>query len=114
MAKLELTLYREGGFSHTVKEDYISGQKFIDYLNFLNDIDKNATEWGYIEVFVKKVEFLASLFTTEKVTSEDIIQGVRSWELVDTVDQLLATAMGVKDEDPKLDDSVLQKLESVT
>lgn len=112
MAKLELTLHGPDDFTKTLKEDYVSGQKFIDYLNLLNELEENAAELGYIESFVKKVEFLASLFTKTPVTAEDIIKGVNSWELVDEVNRLINIAMGASGEDPKLETSLSETLES--
>lgn len=112
MAKLELTLHGKDGYQKVVKEDYVSGQKLLDYLKMLEEVQKKGAKMTPIDFIVKKVEFLASLFTAEKVTAEDILTGVPSWELVSVVDDLLDKAMGAKGDDPKLDSSLSAKLES--
>lgn len=114
MAKLELTLHGKNGYVKTVREDYVSGQKFLDYLNFLDEMANLQETLSPADFFLRKVEFLASLFTTEKVKPEDILKGVNSWELVETVDRLLDVAMGAKGDDPKLENSLSEIVESVS
>ena len=114
MAKLELRLQGKNGYSKVVQEDYVSGQKFLDYLKFLDEMAELQDSLSPVEFLVRKIEFLASLFTTEKVKPKDIIEGVNSWELVETVDRLLEVAMGAKGDDPKPDDYLLEKVESVS
>lgn len=101
MAKIELKLHGKNGYEKVIRENYISGQKFLDYLAFLDEMAELQATLTPAEFFVKKVEFLASLFTTEKVKPKEIIEGLNSWELVETVDRLLDEAMGAKGEDPK-------------
>ncbi|HEM6529938.1 TPA: hypothetical protein U2E05_000850 [Streptococcus suis] len=112
MAKLELILHGENGYKKAVREDYVSGQKLLDYLNMLEEFDKKSGKLKAIDFITRKVEFLASLFTTEVVRPEDILNGVPSWDLVRTVDDLLDKAMGVQGNDPKLESSLSKKLET--
>lgn len=111
MAKLELTLYDKSGDMRIVKENYVSGQKLLDYLKLLDEIQKKGNKMSTTEYIVKKVEFVASLFTSENVTPEDILTGVRSWELMEVVEELLDKAMGAKGDDPKPNNSLSEKLE---
>ena len=110
MAKLSLTLHGENGFKKTITEDYVSGQKFLDYLKLMDELGKNK-KLSVPEFLIKKIQFVASLFTATPVTPEEIIQGVNSWELVKVIDELIDTAMGAKGEDPKQEGSLLEKLE---
>lgn len=114
MAKITLRLKGKNGYEKVVEEHYISGQKFLDYLVFLEEMDKLRATASPVEFFTKKVEFLASLFTSEKVTAKEIIKGLNSWELVETVDRLIEEAMGAKGEDPKLDSYLSEIAESVS
>lgn len=113
MAKLELTLYGKKGFQKTVTEDYVSGQKLLDYLKLLEEVQQSESITP-IEFLEKKIEFVAGLFTSEKVTPVDILKGVRSWELVEVIDGLLNRAMGAKEsDDPKPVNSLSETLENV-
>ncbi|HFR4576463.1 TPA: hypothetical protein ACHWJ6_000804 [Streptococcus suis] len=112
MSKLKLTLYGENGYQKVVTENYVSGQKLLDYLKLLDDFEKSGKKLSTADYIVRKIEFVSSLFTTEKVTPEEILKGVRSWELVDVIDDILNVAMGAKGEDPKPESSRSERLES--
>ncbi|AXI65833.1 TPA: hypothetical protein U1X08_000545 [Streptococcus suis] len=114
MAKLELTLHGENGYEKVIRENYVSGQKLLDYLKMLEEFEKKSGKMTAYDFITRKVEFLASLFTAEVVSPEDILKGVPSWDLVRTVDDLLDKAMGAKGDDPKLESSLSKKLETDT
>lgn len=100
MKKLKLTLYGEKGFSKTYEQEHVSGQKVFDYWDMLVKFEKteNVTP---IEILKTKIEFVASLFDDPEVTTDTIIAGVDSWDLINVVDNLINTAVGGDGEDPK-------------
>lgn len=113
MAKLELTLHSKKGETH-YKEDHVPGQKLLDYWNLTVALEENTEQLSLSELFLKRVEFAASLFTHEDVTTEAILTGVKAWELIDVVNNIINTAMGVETDDPKPSDLVLEKGETVS
>lgn len=108
MAKLELTLFNADGESVTYTENQVSGQKLLDFFNLQIDIEKNSKKLTLPDIIAKKAEYVAGLFKHRDVTAESIIQGVNSWDLLDTLDKLISIAIGGEDS-PKTESDSIQK-----
>ncbi|XHB95495.1 hypothetical protein AAFF39_03690 [Lactococcus garvieae] len=100
MKKLELTLLLEGG-EVTYSEDHVSGQKLLDYWNMQIDFENNAKKYTVVEVIEKRLGFIASLFSNENVTPENILKGTAPWNLMNLLDELTGVVIGVTEDDSK-------------
>lgn len=113
--KLELTLHDKDGNPKVYTQGFVSGQKLLDYWKLLEEIDGMLDNARPEEIFAKRVEYVASLFNSREVTAKAIIAGVASWDLLDTVDRLIAEAVGGEtDVDPKAVESALETLGSAS
>ena len=112
MKKLELILKNKEGYEKNFVQEHVSGQKLFDYWELMADIENKIEELTIPDIFLKKVEFVASLFADEEVNAKAIINGIASWDLVETVDRIIDQAMGVETDNPKGSDSVLLNAEA--
>lgn len=111
MAKLSITLFDENGDKVTYKQDSVPGKRVLDFW----ELQEKYTNPDYTpkENLLDRVEFVASLFDAKAVTSDAILNGLNAWELEETVDNLILTAVGVRHEDdPKELTSPLAKEKS--
>lgn len=111
MARLELTLLNEKGEARVYRQDFVSGQRLLDFWELQIELEKNSRKHTIPQIIVKKAEYVASLFNHSDITAETIINGINSWELLDTLDNLISRAIGndEEDSDPKTETTLLQQ-----
>lgn len=98
MAKLEITLHEKDG-DVTYKQNHITGQKFLDFWELQEKIEKgNLTG---VEIITLRVEFIAGLFPNDKLTAEQVLQGLDPWELKNTIQRLNNIILGNEESDEK-------------
>lgn len=108
MTKLSITLLDDNGDKVTYNQDKVPGKRVLDFWDIQEKLEN--TEYTPKAYLMDRLDFVALLFDAEAVTAEAILNGVNAWELEKTVDDLILTAVGIKnEEDPKLMDSLLEK-----
>lgn len=95
MAKLELVLHNEDG-DVTYTQDYVPAKKYLEFLDMQNEISEKTEkgDWTVVNAIEAKLKLVASLFDNKAVTPEALLEGVSSWDLMDTIDSLLAKMAG--------------------
>ncbi|MGV8956329.1 phage tail assembly chaperone G [Lactococcus lactis] len=76
MAKLEITLHEKGG-DVTYKQNHVSGQKFLDYLELEAELEQGTLT--VVQAIEKRLEYVASLFSDDGLTAQQIIEGLDPW-----------------------------------
>ncbi|RDG21646.1 phage tail assembly chaperone G [Lactococcus cremoris] len=98
MAKLEITLHEKDG-DVTYKQNHITGQKYLDFWELQEKIEKgNLTS---VEIITSRIEFIAGLFPNDKLTAEQVLQGLDPWELKETIQRLDDVILGNEESDEK-------------
>ncbi|WMX71748.1 phage tail assembly chaperone G [Lactococcus cremoris] len=98
MAKLEIILHEKDG-DVTYKQNHITGQKFLDFWELQEKIEKgNLTN---VEIITLRVEFIAGLFPNDKLTAEQVLRGLDPWELNNTIQRLDSVILGNEESDEK-------------
>nr|DAF53313.1 MAG TPA: hypothetical protein [Siphoviridae sp. ctHjK2] len=111
MTKLSITLFDENGDKVSYEQDKVPGKRVLDFW----DLQEKCASPDYTpkQNLLDRVDFVASLFDQKAVTADAILNGLNSWELEGTVDNLILTAVGVRHEDdPKELASPLEKEKS--
>ena len=98
MAKLEITLHEKDG-DVTYKQNHITGQKFLDFWELQEKIEKGNLTTA--EIIALRVEFIAGLFPNDKLTAEQVLQGLDPWELSNTINRLNNIILGNEESDEK-------------
>lgn len=115
MAKLSITLKDKNGDAVTYSEDKVPAKKVLDFWDLQAKIESDDDSYTPKQYLLDRIEFCASLFSAKQVTSKAILESLNAWELEETIDDLILTAVGVKKEvDPKLMDLVQQAAENVS
>ena len=98
MAKLEIILHEKDG-DVTYKQNHITGQKYLDFWELQEKIEKgNLTS---AEIITSRIEFIAGLFPNDKLTPEQVLQGLDPWELKETIQRLDDVILGNEESDEK-------------
>ena len=111
MAKLSITLFDKNGDVVTYTQDKVPGKRVLDFW----ELQEKYSNPDYTpkQNLLDRLEFVASLFDAKAVTADAILNGLNAWELEETVDNLILTAVGVhREDDPKELVSALVKDES--
>lgn len=111
MAKLELKLHTEKGDA-TYTEDHVSGQKYLDLLTLITDLDSKMGKITQVESIEAQVNFIAGLFSHQDVTPEAILKGVDAWDLMATIERFMGIILGTKSGDQKKEQPALETLEN--
>jgi hypothetical protein len=98
MAKLEITLHQKGG-DVTYKQNHITGQKYLDFWNIQEKIEKESL--NNVEIIALRLEYIASLFPDDKLTKEQVLKGLDPWELDATISRLISVVLGNEESDEK-------------
>ena len=98
MAKLEITLHEKDG-DVTYKQNHITGQKFLDFWELQEKIEKGNLTTA--DIIALRVEFIAGLFPNDKLTAEQVLQGLDPWELNKTIQHLSDVILGNEESDEK-------------
>lgn len=96
MTKLSITLRDKDG-EFTVTQEHVSGQKLLDYWDMAVEIEKNVDKMSISDVYKKRINFIASLFDSSKVTEESILASVPAWELQNFIKDVFETITGSKE-----------------
>ena len=96
MTKLSITLRDKDG-EFTVTQEYVSGQKLLDYWDMAVEIEKNADKISISDVYKKRINFIAGLFDSSKVTEESILASVPAWGLQNFIKDVFETITGSKE-----------------
>lgn len=91
MARLEIILHEKGG-DVTYKQNHITGQKFLDFWDIQEKIEKGDLSTS--EIISLRVEFIAGLFPDEKLTAEQVLRGLDPWELNATISRINGVVLG--------------------
>ncbi|MEY8515180.1 MULTISPECIES: phage tail assembly chaperone G [Lactococcus] len=94
MAKLEITLHEKGG-DVTYKQNHVSGQKFLDYLELEAELEQGHLT--VVQAIEKRLEYVASLFSDEGLTAQQIIEGLDPWEVSTTLGKITDTILGIEE-----------------
>ena len=94
MAKLEITLHEKGG-DVTYKQNHVSGQKFLDYLELEIELEQGTLT--VVQAIEKRLEYLASLFSDDGLTAQQIIEGLDPWEVSTTLGKITDTILGIEE-----------------
>lgn len=92
MAKLEIILHEKGG-DVTYKQNHVSGQKYLDFWELQEKIE--AGNLTTVEIITSRLEFIAGLFSDDKLTPEQVLKGLDPWELDETINRLNNIVLGV-------------------
>ncbi|WP_270345243.1 phage tail assembly chaperone G [Lactococcus petauri] len=98
MAKLEIILHEKGG-DVTYKQNHVSGQKYLDFWELQEKIE--AGNLTTVEVITLRLEFIAGLFSDDKLTAEEVLRGLDPWELDETINRLNSIVLGVDQDTEK-------------
>lgn len=88
MTKLSITLRDKDG-EFTVTQEHVSGQKLLDYWDMAVEIEKNVDNMSISDVYKKRINFIAGLFDSSKVTEESILASVPAWGLQNFIKDVL-------------------------
>lgn len=94
MAKLEITLHEKGG-DVTYKQNHVSGQKFLDYLELEIELEQGTLT--VVQAIEKRLEYVASLFSDDGLTAQQIIEGLDPWEVSTTLGKITDTILGIEE-----------------
>ena len=113
MTKLSITLFDENGDSVTYNQDKVPGKRVLDFWDLQ---EKYANpDYNPKQNLLDRLDFVASLFDAKAVTPEAVLNGLNAWDLEETIDNIILTAVGVnRDDDPKELISAQEKVESVS
>lgn len=115
MTKLRLELKKKNGDVVVYEQDKVPASRVLDFWELQAKLEAGDTSYTPKDYLVDRIDFCASLFSAKAVTQKAILEGLNAWELEETIDNIILTAMGVKKEaDPKLMELVQQKPESVS
>lgn len=95
MAKLSIDLLDKDG-KFTITQEHVSGQKLLDYWDMAVEIEENAEKLSISDIYKKRIDFIAGLFDSPKVTTKTILASVPSWELQDFIKDVFETITGTK------------------
>ncbi|MCG3096714.1 hypothetical protein L8T26_05105 [Lactococcus petauri] len=98
MAKLEIILHEKGG-DVTYKQNHVSGQKYLDFWELQEKIE--AGNLTTVEIITLRLEFVAGLFSDDKLTPEQVLRGLDPWELDETINRLNSIVLGVDQDTEK-------------
>ncbi|MGV8956928.1 phage tail assembly chaperone G [Lactococcus lactis] len=93
MAKLEITLHEKGG-DVTYKQNHVSGQKFLDYLELEAELEQGTLT--VVQAIEKRLEYVASLFSDDGLTAQQIIEGLDPWEVSTTLGKITDIILGIE------------------
>ncbi|WP_426807610.1 phage tail assembly chaperone G [Streptococcus anginosus] len=115
MTKLRLELKKKNGDVVVYEQDKVPASRVLDFWNIQEKLEAGDTSYTPKDYLLDRIDFCASLFSAKAVTQKAILEGLNAWELEETIDDIILTAVGVKKEaDPKLMELVQQKPESVS
>ncbi|MEH0962453.1 hypothetical protein V6M83_01490 [Streptococcus anginosus] len=115
MTKLRLELKKKNGDAVVYEQDKVPASRVLDFWNIQEKLEAGDTSYTPKNYLLDRIDYCASLFSAKSVTREAILEGLNAWELEETIDDIILTAVGVKKEvDPKLMELVQQKPESVS
>lgn len=111
MTKLKLTLRDKNDDKVTYEQDKVPARKVLEFWDLQAKLESGEA-YSPKDYLMDRIEFCASLFSAKKVTAKTILDGLNAWELEETVDDIILTAIGVrKEEDPKLQELARQMVE---
>lgn len=92
MAKLEITLHEKDG-DVTYKQNHVSGQKYLDFWNLQEKIEKG--QLSAVQSIEQKIEYVSGLFTDDKLTAKQILAGLDPWEISKTIERITNIVLGL-------------------
>ncbi|MCZ0717829.1 phage tail assembly chaperone G [Aerococcus kribbianus] len=99
MKELRLELKNEDGQVDTFVQDFIPMKRLLEWYENQSLIEEGEIKPG-VDVIVKKIEFVASLFDDERVTPERILSGLDSRQFEEKIHGLINQVV-LGETDPK-------------
>ncbi len=99
MKELKIDLKNEKGETNHYVETFVPSMKVLELMELNVKISKN--ELDYAQSLQSKVDFVASVFSDPRVTSDAILDGLPSWELNPKIDELADQIMGLEELETK-------------
>lgn len=96
--EIKLEFLNENGETVVYKENFIPARKVREALEIFSLMEKG--DLSELEVLDKMLLYVCGLFKNEKVTENAILDGMASWDLMDTLQGIMSDVMG--SEDPKM------------
>ena len=113
--KITFGIKKEKWRCGSFEQDKVPASRVLDFWNIQEKLEAGDTSYTPKKYLLDRIDYCASLFSAKSVTREAILEGLNAWELEETIDDIILTAVGVKKEvDPKLMELVQQKPESVS
>lgn len=99
MSKLKINLHTKPGV--TFEEEHVSGQKYLDFWTMKADLEENQDKYSVVDIIEKRLEFTASLFSSDEITAESILSGTNPWDLMPLLNNIENIIIGVDENDSK-------------
>lgn len=96
--EIKLEFLNSEGETVVYKENFIPARKVREALEIFTLMEKG--ELSELEVLDKMLSYVVGLFKNEKVTEDAILDGMASWDLMETLQNVMADVMGTND--PKM------------
>lgn len=96
--EIKLEYLNDSGETVVYKENFIPARKVREALQIFALMEKG--ELSELDVLDRMLTFVSGLFKNEKVTEDAILDGMASWDLMDTLQGIMGDVMG--SEDPKM------------
>lgn len=99
MAKLKIILHSKPGV--TFEEEHVSGQKYLDFWTMKADLEENQDKYSVVDIIKKRLDFTASLFSSDEITAEAILGGTNPWDLMPLLNSIENIILGEDDNESK-------------